>query len=92
MEVKTLYEFFEKNFETLILPYIKEKGWSWDTEIIVKSEWAGYKVKELPAKVVNVYGRESKVHLFGDIKRMGGNLFKLWKEKKKYKSLLRREL
>ena len=24
MEVKTLYEFFEKNFETLILPYIKE--------------------------------------------------------------------
>src|SRR3989339_470969 len=24
MEVKTIYEFFEKNFETLILPYIKE--------------------------------------------------------------------
>jgi len=86
------FKAFKNEVLKRVLPYIKEKGWSWDTEIIVKSEWAGYKVKELPAKVVNVYGRESKVHLFGDIKRMGGNLFKLWKEKKKYKSLLGGEL
>jgi len=83
------FKAFRKDVLKKVLPYIKEKGWSWDTEIVVKSEWAGYKIKELPAKVVNVYERESKVHLFRDIKRMGGNLFRLWREKREYKKMLK---
>ncbi|HLC62733.1 MAG TPA: glycosyltransferase [Candidatus Nanoarchaeia archaeon] len=83
------FKAFRKDVLKKVLPYIHEKGWSWDTEIVVKSEWAGYKVKELPAKVVNIYERESKVYLFRDIKRMGGNLLRLWLEKKKYKRLLK---
>ena len=86
------FKAFKKDVVHTVLPYVKEEGWSWDTEINVKSEWAGYRVTELPAKVVNVYGRESKVHLFRDIKRMGLNLFKLWREKGKYKELLRRNV
>ena len=79
------FKAFRKDVLDKILPYAKEKGWSWDTEVIVKSGWIGYKIAEVPAKVVNVYGRESKVHLFRDVRRMGSGLFRLWKEKAEYK-------
>lgn len=79
------FKAFKKEVIWDMLPYIKNKDWSWDTEILVKSLWRGYKIKELPAKVINIYKRESKVHLFRDIKNMGLNLLALWKEKKKFK-------
>ena len=44
----------------------------------------GFKIKELPAKVVDV-GRKSKVHPFRDAKNMGLELFRLFKEKKSFK-------
>jgi len=66
-------------------PYIKNKGWAWDTEVVIKAQWMGWKVIELPAKVINIYGRESKVKLLSDVKRMGMDLLKLYLEKKKFK-------
>jgi glycosyltransferase involved in cell wall biosynthesis len=75
------FKAFRKSVLDHVLPHIKEEGWSWDTEILVKSEWMGYKITELPARVINIYRGESKVHLFRDIKRMGYSLFRLWREK-----------
>jgi len=60
----------KKQVARKIIPKVKDKRWSWDTELLVKAQWDGYKIVELPAKVVNVYGRESKVHLIKDVKRM----------------------
>ncbi len=79
------FKAFKKETLNKVLPYIKEKGWSWDTEIIVKAQWLGFKVVELPAKVINIYGRESKVHLFKDIKRMAQGIYRIWKDKRNFK-------
>ena len=67
-----------------VLPLVRSKSYSWDTEFLVKASWLGFKIKELPAKVVDV-GRKSKVHPFRDAKNMGLELFRLFKEKKSFK-------
>lgn len=79
------FKAFRREVIQKILPRVKEQGWSWDTEVLVKAEWMSYKIKELPAKVINVFERESKVNLFRDIKRMGFGLIKLWLQKRNFK-------
>ncbi len=78
------FKAFRKDAIQKILPKVHENGWSWDTEVLVKAEWMGYKIVELPAKVVNVFGRESKVNLFKDMQGMGTGLIRLWREKKSF--------
>ena len=80
------FKAFRKKAILDVLPYVKSNKWSWDTEVIIKAEWMGYTVVELPAKVVNIYGRESKVHLFKDIKNMGSELIRLFFEKLNFKA------
>ncbi len=80
------FKAFKKDVIIDVIPYVKSQKWSWDTEVLVKAQWLGYKVRELPAKIVNVYGRESKVHLIKDIKDMGGELLRLFKERITFKS------
>lgn len=72
-----------------ILHLIKQKGWSWDTEIVVKSYWAGLSIKEMPADVKNVYARQSKVKLFRDIKRMGKGILQIRRDKSEFLEQLR---
>lgn len=81
---------FKKVVIENILPFMRNNAWTWDTEIVIKSQWAGYRIKEIPVKVVNIYGRESKVHLIRDIRRMGLALIKLWAEKYLTKNQLKR--
>lgn len=64
-----------------ILTLIKQDGWAWDTEVLVKSLWAGFKIKEFPVKVQNVYSRDSRVRLLRDIFRMGNSLIQIRKDK-----------
>ena len=79
------FKAFKKGTLIKVLPHIKEQAWNWDTEIIVKSQWLGFKVVELPAKVVNIYGRESKVNLLKDVRKMGEGLYRIWKQKKNFR-------
>ena len=79
------FKAFRRDAIIKILPYIKSKGWTWDTEVLVKARWLGYNIEELPAKVINIYGRESKVHLFNDVKLMGLGLLRLYREKKNFR-------
>ncbi len=76
------FKAFKKEVLKKVLPEIKSKGWSWDTEVLIKSHLHGYKIKELPATVLNVYKRESSVHLLKDSYQMGTYLFKLFFELK----------
>ena len=69
---------FKKDKALQLLPYIKNQGWSWDTEMLIKAEQAGFKIKEFPAKVNNIYERESKVNAFKDAWNMGRNLIALY--------------
>lgn len=76
------FKAFKRDKIKSILPEIKSKGWSWDTEVLIKSHMLSFKIKELPATVVNVYERESTVHLLKDSWQMGAYLFKLFFELK----------
>jgi hypothetical protein len=74
---------FRKDVIRKLLPHIKNKRWSWDTEIIIKAMRNGFRVVELPAKVRNVYERKSKVSLIHDSVEMGKELFHIWLEVRK---------
>lgn len=76
------FKAFQRKVIENVLPLVESKGWSWDTEILIRSHLAGYKIKEIPATVVNIYERESTVHLIKDSWIMGNYIFKLfWKLK-----------
>ncbi|HLC86299.1 MAG TPA: dolichyl-phosphate beta-glucosyltransferase [Candidatus Nanoarchaeia archaeon] len=78
------FKAFRKETIKKILPDMKNKGWGWDTEVLAKASWKGYKIIEVPAKVVNIPGRESKVSIIKTVKSMLKELIELQKEKKKY--------
>ncbi len=75
------FKAFKREAILNIIPYVKAQKWSWDTEVLVKAQWLGYSVNELPARVINIYNRESKVKLFSDVKSMGKELCRLFCER-----------
>jgi len=87
----TLHDFqcglkgFNMDSTKRILPFVKHKGWSWDTEICVKAYWAGMSVKELPVEV-KPNPRPSRVHFFRDVYRMGKGLLQIRADKREFLS------
>ncbi len=57
---------------------IKDQHWFWDTELLVRAQRRGYKVKEFPVKWHQ--GTTTKVDFFNDIIKMGSKIIKLWWE------------
>jgi glycosyltransferase involved in cell wall biosynthesis len=63
-----------------LLDEVDAKHWFWDTEVLVRGERKGYKIKEIP---VSWKGRrETKVQLVQDAFRMGLQALWLWKRLK----------
>jgi glycosyltransferase involved in cell wall biosynthesis len=64
----------------MILPLLDEvtaNHWFWDTEVLVRAQRKGYKVKEFPVEWKST--RETKVKLFHDSFDMGMQIFVLWR-------------
>ena len=59
-----------------LLDSIKDEHWFWDTELLVRAQHAGYKVKEFP--VVWRHGGATKVDLIKDVIGMGSQILRLW--------------
>ena len=76
------FKCFNREIIDKVLPNIQSKGWSWDTEILIKSHLQGFKIKEIPAKVNFVAGRKSTVKVLKDSYSMGTYLIKLFFETK----------
>ncbi len=76
------FKFFNKERILPVLNEVKNKHWFWDTEIMVRSYYKGYKIRELPALFIPDYSRVSKVSLLRDSFEYLFNLFKLRKELK----------
>jgi len=74
---------FKKEVIKSTLKEVKNDGWFWDTEMLILSYKKGFKIVEIPAKVVNIYKRESKVNLLKDTFTMGINLVDFWIKCKK---------
>jgi len=58
-----------------ILPAIRSTHWFWDTEILVRAQRAGYRVREFPIRWRAGSGTTVKVK---DIFEMGSAIFRLW--------------
>lgn len=61
-----------------LLDEIENEHWFWDTELLVRAQHKGYRVIELP--VYWRHGGSSKVNLAKDVKGMGSEIFRLWRE------------
>lgn len=61
-----------------LLDKVKDTHWFWDTELLVRAQRAGYKVREFPVEWK--HGGATKVDLIKDIFGMGKRIFSLWYE------------
>lgn len=61
-----------------LLDKVKDTHWFWDTELLVRAQRAGYKVREFPVEWK--HGGATKVDLMKDIFGMGERIFGLWYE------------
>ncbi len=59
-----------------LLDSVEDEHWFWDTELLVRAQYAGYKVKEFP--VVWRHGGATKVDLIKDVIGMGSQILRLW--------------
>lgn len=79
------FKFFKREKILPILKEIKDKRWFWDTEIIVRSYYKGYKIKEIPTLFIRKNDKTSTVNLFRDSLDYFKNLIKFRKEVKKFR-------
>ena len=59
-----------------LLDEVEDNGWFWDTEILVRSQKHGYKIKEIPVKWKE--SDSSTVNVLEDASEMGRQIFRLW--------------
>ncbi|MFC1612554.1 glycosyltransferase, partial [Patescibacteria group bacterium] len=55
------FKFFKHEVIDKILPQIKDRKWTFDTEILILAERAGFKIKEIPVKWEEKQERTSKI-------------------------------
>lgn len=75
-------KFFIKKKILPILDEIKDKKWFWDTEIIIRPYYKGFRIKEIPTLYTPKYNNVSTVNLFRDTIDHFIKLIKLRKELK----------
>lgn len=76
------FKFFKREQILPLLDEIKDKHWFWDTEIMVRSYYKGYKIKEIPTLFLPDHRRVSKVNLLKDSYDYLFNLLRFKKELK----------
>jgi len=75
------FKAFKREPTLLLLDAVAARHWFWDTEIMVRAQKKGYKIKEIPVEWKS--GHQTKVNLFKDSYNMGKQVFKLWWQFKK---------
>lgn len=77
------FKAFKRQPTLQLLDEVSARHWFWDTEILVRAQRKGYKIKEIPVEWKS--GRKTKVNLFKDSYNMGKQVIKLWWQFKKEK-------
>lgn len=70
------FKAFQREMILSMLNEVAANHWFWDTEVLVRAQRKGYKVKEFPVEWKST--RETKVKLFHDSFDMGLQIVKLW--------------
>lgn len=72
------FKSFKREALFALLGDVKDTHWFWDTELFVRAQRAGYRVKEFPVEWR--HGGATKVDLVRDIFGMGSQILRLWYE------------
>lgn len=72
------FKSFRKDALMRILTEIEDEHWFWDTELLVRAQRNGYKVKEIPVTWVDKGGAGTKVNAFTDSTAMFSKIIKLY--------------
>ena len=72
------FKSFRKEALMQILDEIEDEHWFWDTELLVRAQRNGYKVKEIPVVWVDKGGAGTKVNTFGDSISMFSSILRLY--------------
>ena len=75
------FKAFKREPTLQLLEEVSARHWFWDTEILVRAQRKGFRVKEIPVEWKS--GRKTKVNLFKDSYNMGKQVLKLWWQLKK---------
>jgi glycosyltransferase involved in cell wall biosynthesis len=75
------FKAFKREPTLQLLDEVAARHWFWDTEILVRAQRKGYRVKEIPVEWKSASG--TKVNLFKDSYNMGKQVLQLWWQFKK---------
>jgi len=71
------FKAFRKEALMRILPEIEDEHWFWDTELLVRAQRNGYRVKEIPVVWIDKGGAGTKVNAVGDSTSMFSKIIRL---------------
>ncbi|MCU0632217.1 MAG: glycosyltransferase family 2 protein [Methanolinea sp.] len=69
------FKAFNKDRLQLLLPSVKDTHWFWDTEVLVRAQRKGYRVREFPVRWREGSGTTVRRN---DVYRMGKAILRLW--------------
>ncbi len=72
------FKSFKRESLFAIMGDVKDTHWFWDTELLIRAQRAGYRIKEFPVEWK--HGGATKVDLIKDVFGMGSSIFRLWYE------------
>lgn len=66
LDTETGYKFFNRKKIVPILKFVENKGWFWDTEIMVRAKHAGLRITEIPVLFIRRFDKHSSVRVIRD--------------------------
>jgi hypothetical protein len=79
-DTETGYKFFRREALMPVLDEIRDPGWFWDTEFMVRAERRGLRVAEVPGAYVRRFDKTSTVRGLRDSARYFGKLLAFRRE------------
>jgi glycosyltransferase involved in cell wall biosynthesis len=77
---ETGFKFFSRSRILPILDEIEDKGWFWDTEVMVRSYLRNYRINEIPCLFERRFDKQSTVNLVDDTFDYFNNLWRFRQE------------
>jgi glycosyltransferase AglD len=72
------FKAFDRETAFKLFDAVEDDHWYWDTEVLVRAQRMGYRVKEFPVRWTEK--GDTKVEFFRDVLDMGGGIARMWWE------------
>jgi len=79
-DTETGYKFFRRDALLPVLDEIRDRGWFWDTEFMIRAERRGLRIEEVPGAYVRRFDKTSTVSGLRDSARYFGKLLDFRRE------------